>query len=258
MAAILCYTMWLCVRVLVCDYFTIPTSSMYPTLKPGDKVLVNKVSFGARIYKDFHFNPKGQKLESFRTKGLQPVKVNDIVVFNTPNYKGSIRFIINKLMCKRIVGLPGDSVRSIDGHLINNNFIGDIGLKSAQEELSGIPDSTIDSSLFRVSPKDEHIGWNIKNWGPIYVPRKGDVIKLTPANASLYDVILKYEIHNKVEWDWTTGKVFTNDSCIKDHTFNHNYYFVCGDNIKESYDSRYWGFIPEEFLVGVVKKIIPY
>ena len=49
------YGLWLLMRVFVFDYFTIPTNSMYPTLKPGDKVVVNKLLMGARLYKEFDF-----------------------------------------------------------------------------------------------------------------------------------------------------------------------------------------------------------
>ena len=56
------YGLWLLMRVCMFDYFTIPSYSMYPTLKPGDKVLVNKLLMGARIYKSFDFSTKGQEL----------------------------------------------------------------------------------------------------------------------------------------------------------------------------------------------------
>ena len=62
----LLYGVWLLARMLLFDYFTIPTESMFPTLKPGDKVVVNKLKMGARIYTDLYFDTKGQELESFR------------------------------------------------------------------------------------------------------------------------------------------------------------------------------------------------
>ena len=52
--AIVLYFLWLLIRASTMDYFTIPSDSMYPTLKPGDKIIVNKLLMGARIYKDFH------------------------------------------------------------------------------------------------------------------------------------------------------------------------------------------------------------
>lgn len=86
MSVPLLYGAWLLTRVFVMDYFTIPTESMCPTLKPGDKVVVNKLIMGARIYTDLQFNPEGQELKAFRTKGLRKIKRNDIAVFNLANH----------------------------------------------------------------------------------------------------------------------------------------------------------------------------
>lgn len=98
----LLYGAWLLARILVFDYFSIPTESMYPTLKPGDKVIVNKLILGSRIYSDLHFDIEGQALKAIRTKGLRKIKHNDIVVFNFANHKGKLNFIINNVYCKRI------------------------------------------------------------------------------------------------------------------------------------------------------------
>ena len=92
------YGLWLLMRVCAFDYFTIPTNSMYPTLKPGDKVIVNKLLMGARIYTDYDFDIHGQELKSFMMKGIRTVRHNDIVVFNIPVHDGKISFIINKNM----------------------------------------------------------------------------------------------------------------------------------------------------------------
>ena len=117
----LLYGVWLLARMLVFDYFTIPTESMYPTLKPGDKVVVNKLKMGARIYTDLHFNPEGQELKAFRMKGFSGVRHNDIVVFNEANHWGRLFFRINNVFCKRCIALPGDSISAVEGHYHNNN-----------------------------------------------------------------------------------------------------------------------------------------
>ena len=68
------YLVWLIIRIFIMDYFTIPTESMMPTLQPGDKVIVNKLTMGARLYADLHFDIKGQELKAVRTKGLRRLK----------------------------------------------------------------------------------------------------------------------------------------------------------------------------------------
>ena len=130
------YGLWLLMRVCVFDYFTIPTNSMIPTLKPGDKVIVNKLLMGARIYKNFEFSFKGQELQSFRMKGVRSVKHNDIVVFNVPIHDDRFSFIINNNMCKRVVAVPGDSLSVVDGYYRNNNYNRTLGLKSMQKKLT--------------------------------------------------------------------------------------------------------------------------
>lgn len=81
------YIAWLLVRIFVFDYFTVPSSSMTPTIKPGSKVIVNKLLAGPRLYTDLHFSRDGQELKSIRLKGTRGFKLNDIVVFNFPVQK---------------------------------------------------------------------------------------------------------------------------------------------------------------------------
>lgn len=89
-------------RIFVCDQFIIPSDSMNPTLIPGDRILANKLIFGARIYKNYDFS-KSQPLESWRMPGLRKIRPNDVLVFNVPkgygkgiafkiNYSGDVRY----------------------------------------------------------------------------------------------------------------------------------------------------------------------
>ena len=78
----------------------------------------------------------------------------------------------------------------------------------------------------------------MKNFGPLYLPRKGDVIDMNRENISIYRKLI----------EWETGQKL--DPRIVSYTFQKNYYFVAGDRIEDSQDSRYWGLMPEEFIVG--------
>lgn len=251
------YCVWLLARMCLFDYFSIPTISMTPTIEPGDKVVVNKLVFGARIYTDLHFKHAGQELKSFRLKGLRRIRHNDIVVFNFPVHNDSISFVINHVYCKRIVGLPGDTVWAKNGHLYNNNFPGTLGIRERQVQLQHIDERTLKKyKVFDVAPHDSLFAWNIKDWGPLYIPRKGDVITVTPREAMLYRMLLEWESGTKVRWDWDSGKVFAGNKILTSHRFQHNYYHICGDYALDSYDSRYWGLVPEEHIIGIVGKII--
>ena len=255
---ILLYILWLVVRVFLFDYFTIPTSSMTPTIQPGNKVIVNKMIFGPRIYTDFHFKQTGYELQSIRMKGIRKIKHNDIVVFNFPIHKDEISFRINHVFCKRVVGLPGDTLSAVNGYIHNNNYSGVLGIKERQEQLKSKSEKVLkDYKVYNVAPRHtSEIQWNIQNWGPLYIPRKDDLIPITPKETILYKKILEWETGSKIRCDWKENEVYANGKPLKRHRFKHNYYHICGDYSLDSFDSRYWGFVPEEYIVGVVSYII--
>lgn len=236
------------------DQFIIPTQSMVPTLVPGDRVLVDKTIMGARIYKDFDFDPEGMELKCWRTRGRRGIRRNDVVVFNYPEHGGHISFVINHVFCKRVAGLPGDSISVVEGRLHNNNHEGPLGYQPAQDRLAATPDSLVRCYL-PAYPLDGHIPWTIRNMGPLYIPRRGDRIRVTAREGTLYRRILEWETGRKIHCDWEKDVVWTGDSLLTHHTFQHNCYFMCGDNVGNSNDSRYWGFVPEEYIVGVVTRI---
>lgn len=248
----LLYGLWLLGRVFLFDFFSIPSYSMYPTLKPGDEVVVNKLLMGARIYKDFHFDKNGIELKSWRTRGIQPIRHNDIVVFNFPHHDWKISFIINNVFCKRVIGLPGDSISIVDGFYRNNHYEEVLGLEEEQMKYSHLPESECWKKEMQTYPFDEKVKWNNYNMGPMYIPRKGDVMRITPLEAALYGFILEWELGQKVTRDWETGEVKANGQLLTRHQFQHNYFFMAGDNVLDSDDSRFWGLVPEEYIVGVV------
>ena len=229
-------------RVFIAEKFIIPSNSMMPTLIPGNKIWVNKLLYGARIYTSLKFEDHAP-LKCFRIPGLRKIHPGDVICFNYPlgyNQWTVIEFKINYVYCKRVVGVPGDTIGVKDGITWNNNYSGTIGVLDQQMMINNTPDSILWRTAFMATMPFTRPMWTIKNFGPMYVPQKGVTIELDSIGRAIYGPVIQYE----------TGSWPADD--MTSHTFQHDYYFAFGDNSLESQDSRYWGFIPEDFIIGIV------
>jgi signal peptidase I len=92
-------------------------------------------------------------------------------------------------------------------------------------------------------------GWQLGDYGPLPVPKKGQTIALTPANAAIYYKIVSQYEHN-AGITWQDGMIWQNGQPLTSYTIKQNYYFMMGDNRHNSEDSRFWGFVPEDHVVG--------
>ena len=96
---------------------------------------------------------------------------------------------------------------------------------------------------------NEELGWTRDNFGPIVMPEKGMTIPMTPENVKLYgEVIKEYDFNDDVEIK--AGTITIDGQPITEYTFKQGYYFMIRDNRHNSLDSRSWGFVPYDHIVG--------
>jgi len=174
---------------------------MEPTIFPGDFIITEKLSYGARIFTSLKFDRYSDP-KTVRLKGFDSIKRNDIIVFNYPfRYsEDTIRMNLEKIFVKRCIGLPGDTVLTVGSEI------------------------------------------------PFYIPRKGESINLTTDNFKLYHKQIVYETNAVICLKDTL--VYINDTIVTHYTFTENWYFMAGDNVMNSRDSRNFGLIPEEYIIG--------
>lgn len=230
------------IKVFLFEAYRIPTGSMENTLLVGDFLLVTKFTYGATTPRNIPFTDI--RLPYFQLPGFKDPQLGDVIVFDFPGNRDEVesKEVINYI--KRCVGLPGDSIEIrnkvlyVNGKLFPNPPYANADFSNLSPELSNP----------RIFPKNSN--WNENYYGPIRVPKKDDKIIITPENFSSWEYFVLKE-GNEILLT-AENRVLVNGQELpnNEYTVQRDYLFMLGDNRSNSLDSRFWGFMPTENIVG--------
>jgi signal peptidase I len=221
--------------------FVVPTGSMENEIMAGDFLFVNKFLYGGTTPRNVPFLEI--RLPWFRLPALRSVERGDVIVFEFPGYRDEVRASEFQFYLKRCIAMSGDTIQIVNRVLMVNGKKAPLPRNMKFNNLRMKPAGYGEDAIFpRGAP------YNEDNWGPEIVPAKGDVIPLTAGSIDRWRTFIAREGHAVRARD--DGTILVDGSPSASYSVQRNYYFGMGDNRDNSLDSRFWGYIPEENIVG--------
>jgi signal peptidase I len=227
-------------KLFIVDAYRIPSTSMENTLQVGDCLLVNKLAYGIRTPR---YIPGLELIvPSITIPIFRYVRRGDVLVFEFPGERNEVHPSETTHFVKRCIGLPGDTIEIKSGAAFVNgieSLLPNLGKHS--ERLTGNPIQQREDLFPQGS------GFTNSNYGPIAIPKRGDIIRIESRTFAQWRVFIEREGHSiQIHSD----TIIIDNKPTSTYRVRRNYYFVLGDNRDNSMDSRYWGFVPEDHIVG--------
>lgn len=264
----------LLLRGLVFTSYIIPSSGMENSLFQGDRILVNKWSYGLRL--------PCMSLLSYHRWNSSPVKSGDIVVFNNPAAMNQPVIDKREVFISRCIGTPGEEIlldslynpttsiekagpdrkqlyvypkekeKTIDSllHVLsiqNNPLMGEDEQENVRSfsryEMYLLEQASVDMDWLRPMKKDSE-----ERIRTLVVPAKGVKIKIHPWNATLYRNTLL--LHEGIKADIRNDSLYIDGKAIPEYTFSKDYYWMASNNSINLADSRLFGLVPHDHIIG--------
>lgn len=232
-----------CVLVInsfVMAAFEVPTGSMENTVRAGDRLFVNKFIYGGST--PYTIPLTSIRIPHLRLPGLRDIQRGDVIVFDWPGGRDQIQKPKQIWYLKRCIGLPGDTVR-IDQRIVYVNGQ-KIDVPPHSKFLHPEPDPA-DFANPNIFPRGS--GFNEDNYGPLMIPRKGMILSLSIEDFPAWDALIRREGHSV---SMIGDDILIDGRIAKQYIVERDYIFAMGDNRDNSIDSRFWGFIPVEDVIG--------
>lgn len=219
--------------------FVVPTGSMENTVMTGDFLFVNKFMYGPSTPQIIPF--LNIPLPFYKFPGIKDPEKGDVIVFIYPGDRDEVEPKEFQYYLKRCIATAGDSLRIV-GHKVLVN-----GKEFHLPEHAKYDESVPDMPAEQYSTFPVGRGYTKNIYGPIRIPKKGDRINLTLENLREWEVFIKREGKSI---DVRDSKIYIDNQATNSYTVERDYCFAMGDNRDHSLDSRYWGFVPYDNVVG--------